>query len=270
MNNITFIGAGSMAEAILSGLTSSNVIQAKHIFVTNKSNKSRLHELHKKYNVNINLSKQQSIKNSNIIILSMKPKDLESSLQEINSYITKSHLVISILAGISENQIRLLIGKDIPIVRVMPNTSATVKHSMTGISKGKFANEHHLHTTTKLFESVGKTITVPEEHLHGVTSLSGSGSAYFYFMVESLINSYLDIGLDFNTAEKLVVETFIGAGKLLNYSDGNYKKLRENITSTGGTTDAGVSTLKDLDFESIVKSCVKSAYTRSVELSKNN
>lgn len=266
---IAFIGAGSMAEAIVSGLVKApELVQPEDIIVTNKVNEVRLQELHDKYEVTPIVDKQEVVTDAEVIVLSMKPKDLQSALDEIIPYLVPGQLIISVIAGIEEAHIRALIGKNIPIIRTMPNTSAMIGASATGIAQGKYATDTHVQQAERLFQTIGTTVVVPEEKLHGVTGISGSGPAYFYYMVEAMEEAAVDVGLDEETAKALVRQTILGAGRMLEETGEPAGTLRKNITSPGGTTNAAITKLGELDFQHIVKQGVQAAYNRSIEMSK--
>ena len=143
-----------------------------------------------------------------------------------------------------------------------------IGESATGIAQGKYATTTHVEQTESLFQTIGTTVVVSEEQLHGVTSISGSGPAYFYYMVEAMEKAAADVGLEPQMAKDLIVQTIVGAGKMLEQTGMDPATLRKNITSPGGTTNAAITTLENLDFEHVVKSCVKGAYDRSIEMSK--
>jgi len=266
VNKIAFIGAGSMAEAIFSGIISSNFIQADKIFVTNRANQERLNELHKKYQVQCIHDKEKVIHNADVIVLSMKPTDVESAIVPIKKHIKSNQLIISVIAGISTDHLSELIGENSPIIRVMPNTSASIGFSATAIARGKEVTEEHIEITESLFQTIGTTVLIDEEDMHTVTAISGSGPAYVYYLVEAMEKAATEAGLDQDIAKSLITQTLLGAGKMLQHSGKSAQTLRENITSPAGTTEAGIKTLAKYDFEEAVIACVKSARNRSIEL----
>src|SRR5699024_5957073 len=176
------------------------------------------------------VDKQEVVTDAEVIFLSMKPKDLQSALDEIIPYLVPGQLIISVIAGIEESHIRELIGKNIPIIRTMPNTSAMIGASATGIAQGKYATDTHVEQAERLFQTIGTTVVVPEEKLHGVTGISGSGPAYFYYMVEAMEEAAAEVGLDDETAKELVKQTILGAGRMLEETGEPAGMLRKNIT----------------------------------------
>lgn len=267
---IAFIGAGSMSEAIVSGIINKKVLRSDQIYVTNKNNQERLDRLYERYHIQCDEDKEKVMDEADIIILSMKPYDLKEAVLSLKEYIKPNQLIISVAAGISTDYISKLIETDNPVIRAMPNTSASIGYAATAISKGKFATDQHIKISEQLFNTVGITVVVDEEDLHTVTAISGSGPAYVYFMVEALEKAAVESGLDQEIAKALIIQTVIGAGEMLRQSGESAETLRKKVTSRAGTTEAGLKTLAKHDFQNAVMECVKSAHDRSMELGKQN
>lgn len=263
---IAFIGAGSMAEAIISGIVKAETLQEEQIVVTNKDNRERINRLQQKYQIESIMDKQKVTDNADIIILATKPYDLEAAIYSVRPYIKSNQLIISVLAGISTDYITSLVGNDAPVIRAMPNTSASIGHSATAISAGKYATDNHVQEAEALFKTIGTTTVVGEDDMHIVTAISGSGPAYVYYMVEAMEQAAVDAGLDSTVAQELITQTVVGAGEMLKHSGIMAGNLRKNITSPGGTTQAGLESLANNDFQEAIKTCVKSARERSIEL----
>lgn len=268
VNKVSFIGAGSMAEAIMAGMVNKRFLKKEQIFVSNKENEARLVELQEKYQVIGNTNKAEVIQDADIIILATKPYDVETALNEVKSLIEPHQLIISVIAGISTDTIVSHLEKDIAVIRAMPNTSATIGFSATAIAKGKFATDEHLTLAEDLFKAIGTVSVVDEEKMHIVTGISGSGPAYIYYLVEAMEKAAEQEGLDTETAKQLITQTIIGAGKMLKQSTEPVSILRENVTSPNGTTAAGIQTLNEYHFQDAVIECVKNATKRSKELGK--
>lgn len=266
MNKLTFIGAGSMAEAILTGVLSKGFMRADQISVTNKDNQERLTRLRNLYQVNCTKNKKEAIEGSDVLILSMKPKDIQEALTDIKSYIKEGQIIVSVLAGVSSDYISEELDITNPIVRAMPNTSATIGFSATAIAAGKNAGQEEINKVTELFKNIGTTVTVEEKDLHAITGLSGSGPAYIYYLVEAMEEAAQEAGLDQQTAKDLIIQTLAGAAEMLKVTNEQPAELRRKITSPGGTTQAGLETLKHYNYQEALKACVKQAAARSVEL----
>ncbi|WP_410989120.1 pyrroline-5-carboxylate reductase ProI [Bacillus cereus] len=268
IQNISFLGAGSIAEAIIGGLLHANVVKGEQITVSNRSNETRLQELHKKYGVKGTHNKKELLTDANILFLAMKPKDVAEALPPFKEYINNNVLIISLLAGVSTDSIRKLLQKDVPIIRAMPNTSAAILKSATAISPSKHATAEHIRTATSLFETIGLVSVVEEEDMHAVTALSGSGPAYIYYVVEAMEEAAKKIGLKEDVAKSLILQTMIGAAEMLKASDKHPSILRKEITSPGGTTEAGIEVLQEHKFQQALISCITQATKRSHNLGK--
>ncbi|HFJ9246077.1 pyrroline-5-carboxylate reductase [Bacillus anthracis] len=268
IQNISFLGAGSIAEAIIGGLLHANVVKGEQITVSNRSNETRLQELHQKYGVKGTHNKKELLTDTNILFLAMKPKDIAEALIPFKEYIHHNVLIISLLAGVSTHSIKNLLQKDVPIIRAMPNTSAAILKSATAISPSKHATKEHIQTAIALFETIGLVSVVEEEDMHAVTALSGSGPAYIYYVVEAMEEAAKEIGLKEDVAKSLILQTMIGAAEMLKASEKHPSILRKEITSPGGTTEAGIEVLQEHKFQQALISCITQAAQRSHNLGK--
>lgn len=268
IQNISFLGAGSIAEAIIGGLLHANVVKGEQITVSNRSNETRLQELHNKYGVKGTHNKKELLTDTNILFLAMKPKDVAEALTPFKEDIHNNLLIISLLAGVSTHSIRNLLQKDVPIIRAMPNTSAAILKSATAISPSKHATKEHIQTAIALFETIGLVSVVEEEDMHAVTALSGSGPAYIYYVVEAMEEAAKEIGLKEDVAKSLILQTMIGAAEMLKASEKHPSILRKEITSPGGTTEAGIEVLQEHKFQQALISCITQAAQRSHNLGK--
>ncbi|AGT32648.1 pyrroline-5-carboxylate reductase [Geobacillus genomosp. 3] len=263
--SIAFIGAGSMAEALIAGMTKT-FCHPEQIVVTNRQNRARLGELERTYGVRAAQNVHLAVERADIVILAMKPKDVAEAMAAVAPAIRPNQLILSLLAGVTTETIEQLAGRDVAVVRAMPNTSAAVGLSATAIAGGRFASEQHLETAKQLFETVGIVTVVPERDLHAVTGLSGSGPAYVYYLVEAMEKAAADIGLERNVAKTLILQTIIGAAEMLKASDKHPSVLRREVTSPGGTTEAGIGVLEQYRFQEAIAACIRRAATRSEEL----
>ncbi|GAA0415465.1 MAG: pyrroline-5-carboxylate reductase [Bacillota bacterium] len=265
---IAFIGAGSMAEAIISGMVRAEIVDNNHISVTNRSNQERISRLEKRYQINSVMDKEKITTDTDIIILATKPYDIEQAIDSIKDYITANQLIISVTAGISTTAIKQFIGINVPVIRAMPNTSASIGESATAISAGKGVSKDHVQEAVTLFNTIGTTVVVDEEDMHMVTAISGSGPAYIYYLVEAMEKAAVDSGLHKDTAKALIAQTILGAGEMLSQSEDTADVLRKKITSPAGTTQAGLESLKKNGFQQIIIECVQAARDRSIALGK--
>lgn len=265
VNKIGVIGAGSMAEAIVSGLIKGKLMAPDQIIVSNRSNSERLHELQTTYGVKVTHDKKEVVEQSTILLLAMKPKDVEAGINSIKDYVT-NQLIISVLAGVSIETISQIFEKDLPIVRAMPNTSASIRKSATAIAANDAVTSANLKECQTLFEAIGICTVVKEAQLDAVTGISGSGPAYLYYFVESLEKAAEEVGLEEQIARELILQTITGAAEMLMTSGKHASTLRKEVTSPNGTTEAGLTVLEQQNFEKAVIACVKRATERSEEL----
>ncbi|HBI04436.1 MAG TPA: pyrroline-5-carboxylate reductase [Paenibacillaceae bacterium] len=262
---ICFLGAGSMAEAIIAGLVAKELVTPKNISALNRGNRDRIEQLIARYGIN-DIDKETAITSADIIVLAVKPKDIDSALSEYTHLTHKGQLFISVLAGISTDYITSILGHEAPVIRSMPNTSATIGLSATGIASGKTALEESIAIAKQLFEAIGIVEQVEEEEIHGVTGLSGSGPAYIYYLVEAMEKAGQDIGLDQDVARRLILQTILGSVEMLMQSNESAESLRKKVTSPNGTTAAGIDVLNQYKFAEAIGACIRRATERSREL----
>lgn len=236
--------------------------------VTNKSDFERLEHLERQYHIPYVEDKREAVADARTVLLAVKPYDIKAAVASIRDHLDSDQLLISVAAGVSTDTISQLLGRDIPVIRAMPNTSAAAGESATAVTKGKYATGDHLRTALHLFSTIGTATEVAEEDMHTVTAIAGSGPAYVYYLVEAMEEAAIQAGLGKQTAHELLVQTIAGAGEMLKSSGQDPAELRKNITSPGGTTQAGLEALDKGNFQEAVMSCVETARERSIELGK--
>lgn len=265
-DSIGFIGAGSIARTMIAGLVSKGVTDRKRIWVTNRQNRESLQKLREEFGVNFTYSKKELLENAGIIIIAVKPSDITTVLEEIKPVVDESQLLISVAAGVTTQSIEACIGSRPAVVRCMPNTSCAVGESATAIAAGMYAGEEHLSAARKLFGALGEVVAVDESSMDLVTGLSGSGPAYFYYLVELMEKTAVAAGLSREVARKLLFQTIYGAAKMLRDTNEDPSLLRQRVTSPGGTTFAALEVLKNMGLEDAVNKAVLKAAVRSREL----
>ncbi|MEI2404122.1 pyrroline-5-carboxylate reductase [Niallia taxi] len=266
MKKLVFIGAGSMAEAIISGIIKSKWVNPSDIWVTNNSNKERLSSLQRQYGVTISYDLNILFNEAEAVVLAMKPNNAIQAIMKIRTYLSTEILVISILAGISSNSIEEISGKTLAIARAMPNTSAAIGKSATAIAVNHSVSTQQIKIIRKLFETIGITTFVAEKELDSVTGLSGSGPAYIYFLFEAMEKASYELGLDQEIAKRLVVQTFIGAAEMVKISQKSPKQLRKEVTSPGGTTEVGIHILEESRVQQALIECIKATAIQSKKI----
>ncbi|KIL44283.1 pyrroline-5-carboxylate reductase [Jeotgalibacillus soli] len=263
---MVFVGAGSMAEAMIQGIVQAPRLKHLDVWVTNHSDSQRLAYMKKNYNVETSYDRKNIFAHADIIVLAMKPKDAAEAMLQLREYLNKELLVISILAGLSLELINGMLGEKIAVARAMPNTSATIQESATGLSFNEYITEHQKETAISIFSSVGSVTIVRENQLDLVTGLAGSGPAYIYYVVEAMEQAAVELGLSAEEAKPFILQTLAGASKMLQNTPKPPSVLRKDITSPGGTTEAGIKKLEQYQVKEAIKACIKEATLHSGKL----
>jgi pyrroline-5-carboxylate reductase len=266
MNKLVFIGAGSMAEAMIAGIVKTGLLAPGQIWVTNRSNREKLAKLNETYGVNGTYDLQELLEDADAVILAMKPKEVATGIAQIRPYLTEHTLLISVLAGVSIESLELLAEKKLPIVRAMPNTSATIGKSATGIAVNAQVSEEQKRLVQTIFETVGLAAFVDEEQMDAITGVSGSGPAYIYYIIEAMEKGAAKVGLEPDVAKELIVQTLLGAAEMAAKSEKPVQQLRAEVTSPGGTTEAGLRVLESYDVQKAFIECIKEAAEQSKRL----
>ncbi|MEF2964288.1 pyrroline-5-carboxylate reductase [Paenibacillus sp. M1] len=267
--NITFYGAGSMAEAVVRGLISRSVAKPGQISMFNRSNRERLAYLSEHYGVNTaadQTEKDEMIRSASIIFLAMKPKDAGEAISRIRPLLSEKQLIISFIAGLSIGTIQQLLGTKQPVARTMPNTSATIGLGTTGISFSPEVDDEQRQKVLSFFEAVGKAVVIEEKDQEILTGVSGSGPAYIYYMMEAMIAAGIEGGLSPEQSRELTEQTVLGAVMMMRETKEDPAKLRKDITSPNGSTQAAIEVLSAGGFTEIVKAAVHRCAERSREM----
>jgi pyrroline-5-carboxylate reductase len=260
---ISILGAGKMGEALLSGLLRAGRPTSSVTAVVRRE--ARAAELRNTYGISV-VSAAEATKNATTLVVAVKPQDMPGALAEISSLVGPDQLVISIAAGITTAFIEQRLLAEVPVVRVMPNTPALVDEAMSVISAGAFATDRHLGIAEELFRSVGKTARVPEAQQDAATALSGSGPAYVYYLVESMVDAGILLGMPRKAALELVTQAVYGAATMLRDSGEHPVILREAVTSPGGTTIAAIRELENHGVRAAFLAAIEAARDRGREL----
>ena len=258
------IGGGVMAEAILSRLLAKQVYQAQEILVSDPQ-EARQKFLQDTYQVAVT-SDNFLVAESPVLLLAIKPQALETVLQDLTD-LPSTPLVLSILAGTTLDRLQKGFPHS-PIIRVMPNTPATVGAGVTALAPGEGVTKENLALAQNIFASVGQVVEVPESLMDAVTGLSGSGPAFVAMMVEALADGGVAAGLPRPIASQLALQTVLGTSQLLAETGLHPAQLKDRVTSPGGTTIAGVAELEKGGLRSALIQAVLAAYRRSLELGK--
>jgi pyrroline-5-carboxylate reductase len=260
---IAVLGTGKIGEAIVSGVLRAGK-PAGDVLVTARR-PERARELTDRYGVAA-VSNAEAAKTADTLILAVKPQDMAALLAEVGPEVPAERLVISGAAGIPTAFIEERLAPGTPVVRVMTNTPVLVDEAMSVISAGSHAAEEHLVRTEEIFRPVGKTTRVPEAQQDAATALSGSGPAYFYFLVEAMTDAGILLGLPRAAAHDLIVQAAVGASVMLRDSGEHPVKLREAVTSPAGTTISAIRALEDHGVRAALIAAIEAARDRSREL----
>lgn len=257
------IGAGIMGEALIAALISFGV--NPELITISEKRKDRADELLNRYGIKL-ADIEGNVKSAQVLLVVVKPQDLDAVLKVISGSINPQALVISFVAGKKISTIAKGLGTGNPIVRVMPNTATLVGAGMAAVSLGDGVSTEHTNFVVGFLGATGKVVELPENLQDAATATSGSGPAYFFRFIEAIIDGAQELGLSKDVATTLTIQTMLGAAKLLEQSGKSPSTLRENVTSPNGTTAAALNSLDSDKISQIVATAMKAARDRSQEL----
>lgn len=260
---VAIIGAGVMGETLLSGLIRGGRPVAD--LLVGEKRADRAAELRERYAVKV-VSNLEAAELAGTVALVVKPQDMGAVLDEIAPVLRPGQLVVSLAAGITTAFVEAHVPDGVAVVRVMPNTPALVDEGMSAISAGTHSGDDHLDLVESLLTPTGKVVRVPENQQDAVTAISGSGPAYIFFVVESMIEAGVHLGLPRSVASELVVQTLVGSARMLSETGEHPTVLRERVTSPGGTTAAAVRQLENHKVRAAFITAMEAARDRSTEL----
>jgi len=262
---VGILGTGNMGEALIHGLLYGHLCRPDQIFCSDVR-PERLKVVREKYGVKTTSHNTEVVKQSEIIILSVKPQIMKQVVGEIAKYLDLSKLIISIAAGVPMDAIESCARKDLKLIRVMPNICVSVREGASAIAGGKHALKEDLMMAKTIFDSVGKSLFIEEDLLDAVTGLSGSGPAYIFLIIDALADAGVKVGLSRDDALILAPQTVLGAAKMLIETGEHPGKLKDMVTSPGGTAIAGLHTLEEGGLRTTLINAVEVATQRSKAL----
>lgn len=270
MSNICFIGGGNMATSLIGGLIAQGH-PADSISVSDP-NESQREQLIQQYSINAFADCGPAMADADIVVLAVKPQVMKAVALSIAAAITseaKQPLFVSIAAGINLFSLQSWLGEEQAIVRCMPNTPSLIQLGASGL----YANEHTSIVQKNLAETVLKAAGIvqwvqSEAEIDAVTAVSGSGPAYYFLLMEAMIDAGIELGLSRETASELTIQTAIGAAQMAKESDVDTAELRRRVTSPGGTTEQAINTFESAHLRDIVKAALNAANRRSGELAE--
>ena len=264
---IGIIGCGNMGEALFSRLA--DVVEKSTELMVSEFDAGRRDYIKSKYHIIVEIDNNKVVKFADVVILAVKPKDFDQLLrQEVCCGASGKKLFISIAAGITTKYIEKVVGSDVPVIRAMPNMGALAGKAVTSLSAGQAALADSMRIARAIFSLMGEVVEVDEKYVDAVTAVSGSGPAYFYYLMQALLEAARDAGFDNETAGKLVMGTAAGSIAVMDKLKEDPVKLIERIASKGGTTEAALKVFESKKLKRIVGQAVKAAEKRSKELSK--
>ena len=266
---IAVLGAGKIGEALISGLVSSGWREPAELWATSRR-QERVDELAERYGVRATTSNAEAVSGAAIVVVAVKPQDIEALLGEIGGLLGEEQTVLSIAAAIPTSLIEGHLLARVPVVRAMPNTPSTVHEGIAGIAGGAHAAETHLAAASEVLSHLGRVVRVPESQMDAVTAVSGSGPAYFALLAEAMIEAGILLGLSREISTQLVVQTMLGTAKQLRDTHTHPVELREMVTSPGGTTIAAIRVLEMAGVRAAFLNAIQAAMDRSRELASGD
>ena len=262
---IAILGTGNMGEALVKGLLRAGKATPEAL-VCSEPRADRREEMQKRYGVHVTADNRAACAQADIVVIAVKPQSIDVLLDEIASAIDAKKLVISIAAGVPIDAIARKLGAGVRIIRTMPNTPALVGAGATALARGPHATAADLEQALAVFEAVGVAVVVEEHHLDAVTGLSGSGPAFVFMAIEALADGGVKVGLSRPVALALAAQAVMGSAKLVLESGEHPGRLKDQVTSPGGTAIAGVHALESGGFRAALIAAVEAATRRSREL----
>jgi pyrroline-5-carboxylate reductase len=262
---VGFLGAGNMGEAIIKGLLQTGLVPPSSIAATD-ARADRLQQMASQYGIRGLASNRELVAGSDVVILAVKPQIMGAVLREVAPAVDRGRLLISVAAGVPVAALREALGKPARLIRVMPNTPALVLEGVTAIARADGLEAGDLELAQELFGAVGRAVVLDEDALDAVTGLSGSGPAYIFLILEALADAGVKVGLSRRTAQLLAAQTVLGSAKLLLETNEHPGKLKDMVTSPGGTAITGLHTLEHGGVRTTLIDAVEAATRRSHEL----
>jgi pyrroline-5-carboxylate reductase len=262
---IAVLGAGKIGEALISGLLSSEWRAPGDIVATGRR-AERLSELHERFRIRTTLSNPDAAARAALVVIAVKPQDIDGLLREIGSVIETDQTVLSVAAAVPTARIEAALGEGVPVARAMPNTPSVVHEGVAGLCGGTHADDAHLRLAEEALSHLGAVVRVAEPYMDAVTAVSGSGPAYFALLSEAMIEAGILLGLSREVSTQLVVQTMLGTAKQLRDLKLHPVELREMVTSPGGTTIAAIRELESAGVRAAFLNAIQAAMTRAREL----
>ncbi len=263
---VGIIGAGNMGEVLIRGLIQSGNVKKTEI-IAGDANQERLDFISKTYGIRIASTNVELVEDASIVIIAVKPQNIDDLLDELSTSSHEEHLFISIAAGVTTEKLASKMHHQSGIIRVMPNAPASVLAGIAALCPGRNVSPADLQRAVSIFECVGRTVVIKNEALMDVvTGLSGSGPAFVFLVIESLSDAGVQLGISRKESSLLAAQTVYGAAKMLLETGRHPSELKDIVATPGGTTFAGLKMLERGNFRSTIMDAVEAATARSREL----
>ena len=263
---VGFIGSGNMGSAMIGGIVQSGIVDASNIYVADISD--ACFEKVKKYNVHTTTNNNEVASQVDILFLSVKPYMYESVICQIKDSVKEDVIIVAIAAGMSLKAVETYFGKDIKVVKVMPNTPALVGQAMSAICPNSLVTEDELKEIISIFESFGKAEVVKESLMDAVTAVSGSSPAYVFMMIEAMADAAVQEGMPRNQAYTFAAQAVYGSALMVLETGKHPGELKDMVCSPGGTTIDAVAKLEETGFRSSIIEAMKACFEKSKAMAK--
>lgn len=251
LKKIGFVGAGKMAQAIIKGIIKADFFSKDNIFAS-EPNLEAAKKVEQQFGIKVFTDNKELVKNADIILFAVKPFVVNDVIDSIKSAIRDNQTIISIAAGISTEKIQTRLEKNIPVVRVMPNTPALVNEGMAAICGGKFVRYEHLCFAKELFSCLGRVIEIEENQIDIITAISGSSPAFYYYFINEIARAAEKLGFDYNLGLLAAAQSALGSAKMILETGVAPETLIDNVTTKGGTTEVGMNVLREANLDKII------------------
>ncbi|WP_042274848.1 pyrroline-5-carboxylate reductase [[Clostridium] dakarense] len=265
--SIGFIGSGNMAKAMIGGIVKSGLVNSENI-ISSDLNEKTLKSIKNEFNINTTTKSDEVVKNSDIVIVAVKPNIYDVVLESVKDFIDSDKIIVTIAAGKTISSIENVIGKDKKIIRTMPNTPALVNEGMSAICPNKNIIDEELEIVKSIFSSFGKAEVVNEYLIDSVIGVSGSSPAYVFMFIEAMADAAVLNGMPRNQAYKFAAQAVMGSAKMVLETGIHPGELKDMVCSPGGTTIEAVKTLENKGFRSCVIDAVTDCIKKSKEMSE--
>lgn len=265
MNKIGFIGCGNMAKAMINGIIESGILGCENITVSSPV-QNELDVVKEKYNINTTTDNIEVVQKSDVVVLAIKPNILNDVINQISSSITHRNVIVTLSPGKKLCDIERMFGKDVKIVRTMPNTPAMVMEGMTALCKNSYVTDEEMKFISSVMESLGKACEVKEDLMNAVVAVSGSSPAYVYMFIEAMADAAVLQGMPRNMAYQFAAQAVYGSAKMVLDTELHPGVLKDMVCSPGGSTIEAVKVLEDNKFRSSVMNAMQACADKAAKM----